>query len=164
MVLFCPPVVPCEPGSRRFRVGGFPFAFWPALAFPLDGARWRKLLPRASAPQAGVRSGVRAPQRLGQCSWSCTPRGRSPEVGDAAQTLRGGTGSTPPWHLSSLGCPEVILSRQCLQILPYYCGVKAKSQQTAISQHQMPCFAWLCVVLGPLVMYKDFSCFIFQQQ
>lgn len=34
----------------------------------------------------------------------------------------------------------------------------------AISQYQMSCFASLRTVLWPLVMYKDFSYFIFQQQ
>lgn len=31
-------------------------------------------------------------------------------------SFREGTGSTPPLHLSRVGCPDVILSRQCLQI------------------------------------------------
>ena len=164
LVLFCPLAVPCESGSRRFRVGGFPFAFWPALAFPLDGAGWRKRRPRASARQACVHSAVWAPRRLGQCYPGAAPSGVTVPRWAMPPRLWGGTGSTPPWHLSRVGCPDVILGRQCLQILPYYCGVKAKLQQTAISQHQMSCFAWLCMVLGPLVMYKDFSYFIFQQQ
>lgn len=88
LVLFCPLVVPYESGSCRFRMGGFPFAFWPALGFLLDGSGWRKLRPRASPPQACVCLAVRALGRLGAVFlWSCRLRGRSPEVSDAAQTL-----------------------------------------------------------------------------
>lgn len=79
-------------------------------------------------------------------------------------SFREGTGLRQPWHLRRVGCPDVILIDNAYKYLPYYCGVKTKSRQMAISQYQMSCFACLWTVLWPLVMYKDFSYFIFQQQ
>ena len=101
----------------------------------------------------------------GSFLWSCRLRGSSHEGNDATQTLSGKEqdwGSHGTW--AGQGAQLWSSVDNAYKYLPYYCGVKAKSRHMAISQYRMSCFACLCTVLWPLVTYKDFSYFIFQQQ